>query len=163
MPGSMGRICLIAPTWWGPLPTITGKPKEAYEWIVRAVDEPLVGPLLYQLNVNRFTMRMMGRGHVYTDPDWLAGTRLAEKLVVTRNEGARFASVRFVTGALDMLQNRAELLSLAGRVTDPILMIYAAGTPPKSKAEMEAFAGLKNVRAAILSSGKLSVHEEFPR
>src|SRR5262245_30950887 len=67
-PGSMGRLCLIAPTWRGPLPTMTGKPKGAFEWLVRAVDHPLLGPVLYKINVNRFMIRMMGRGHVYTDP-----------------------------------------------------------------------------------------------
>jgi hypothetical protein len=41
-------------------------------------------------------------------------------------------------------------------------MLYGAETPPKSKAEMEALAALPNIRVAILSSGKLSVHEEFP-
>ena len=44
VPGSMGRLCLIAPTWRGPLPTMTGKPKRAFEWIVHAVDRPLLGP-----------------------------------------------------------------------------------------------------------------------
>jgi pimeloyl-ACP methyl ester carboxylesterase len=161
-PGSMGRLCLIAPTWRGPLPTMTGKPKGAFEWIVRAIDLPLIGPMLYKLNVNRFMVRLMGRGHVYTDPNWLAGARLAEKLSVTKSTGARHASVRFVTGALDRIQNRAELLSLAARVPDPILVLYGAGTPPKSKAEMKALAGLKNVCAVELPSGKLAVHEEFP-
>src|SRR5262245_19906048 len=68
MPGSMGRLCLVAPTWRGPLPTMTGKPQGAFEWLVRAVDHPLLGPVLYKINVNRFMIRMMGRGHVYTDP-----------------------------------------------------------------------------------------------
>jgi hypothetical protein len=63
---------------------------------------------------------------------------------------------------LDRIQNRAELLSLAARVPDPILVLYGAGTPPKSKAEMKALAGLKNVCAVELPSGKLAVHEEFP-
>src|SRR5262245_22178323 len=45
-PGSMGRLCLIAPTWRGPLPTMTGKPKDAFAWIVRAIDLPLLGPML---------------------------------------------------------------------------------------------------------------------
>ena len=162
VPGSVGRLCLIAPTWRGPLPTMTGKPKGAFEWIVHAIDNPLLGPMLYRLNVNRFMVRMMGRGHVYTDPNWLAGPRLAEKLTVTKSSGARFASVRFVTGALDKFENRNELLSLAARVRDPILVLYGAETPPKSKAEMEALAGLKRVRVAALSSGKLAVHEEFP-
>jgi len=117
--------------------------------------------MLYKLNVNRFMLRMMGRGHVYADPDWLAGARLTEKLRVTNSKGARYASVRFVTGALDN-RNRAELLSMATRVPDPILVLYGAGTPPKSKAEMEALTELKNVYAVELPSGKLAVHEEFP-
>jgi pimeloyl-ACP methyl ester carboxylesterase len=162
VPGSMGRLCLIAPTWRGPLPTMTGKPKRAFEWIVHAVDRPLLGPMLYRLNVNRFMVRMMARGHVYADPNWLTGPRLAEKITVTRSSGARYASVRFVTGALDKIQDRAELLSLVAHVADPILVLYGAGTPPKSKAEMEALAGLKNVSAVALPSGKLAVHEEFP-
>ena len=38
----------------------------------------------------------------------------------------------------------------------------AAGTPPKSLAEMEALAAPPNVRAVRLSAGKLAVHEKFP-
>jgi pimeloyl-ACP methyl ester carboxylesterase len=48
------------------------------------------------------------------------------------------------------------------QVTDPILIVYGAGTPPKSRAEMEALAALPNVEAAVLPAGKLAVHEEFP-
>ena len=43
-----------------------------------------------------------------------------------------------------------------------MLVIYGANTPRRSKAEMEAFAALKNVEVVRLSIGKLSVHEEFP-
>jgi pimeloyl-ACP methyl ester carboxylesterase len=162
VPGSMGRLCLVAPTWRGPLPTMMGKRNAGFLRIIRAVDHPLLGPLLYRLNVNRFIVRMMGRGHVYADPNWLSGSRLAEKLAVTRTAGARHASVRFVVGELDPVRSRAELLALAERIANLILVLYGAGTPPKSKAEMEAFAALPNIRTAILSSGKLSVHEEFP-
>ena len=76
--------------------------------------------------------------------------------------GGTAASARFVTGGLDPVQSREEFLALAKRVTDPILAVYGAGTPPKSQAEMEALAALPNVRAAILPTGKLAVHEEFP-
>jgi pimeloyl-ACP methyl ester carboxylesterase len=58
--------------------------------------------------------------------------------------------------------SRAELLALVERIASPILVLYGAETPPKSKAEMEALAVLPNIRVAILPSGKLSVHEEFP-
>jgi pimeloyl-ACP methyl ester carboxylesterase len=139
-----------------------GKRNAALLRIVRAVDHPLLGPLLYRLNVNRFMVRMMGRGHVYADRNWLSGPRLAEKLAVPRTAGARHASVRFVAGELDPVRNRAELLALATRIAIPILVLYGAGTPPKSRTEMEALATLPNTRVAILPSGKLSVHEEFP-
>src|SRR5262249_26657889 len=117
-PGSAGLLCLIAPTWRGPLPTMTGNRTRAFARIVHAVDHPLLGPVLYKLNVNRFVVQMMGRGHVYVDPDWLGGVRLAEKLAVTGAAGARHASVRFVAGELDPVRSRAEFLSLASRVPD---------------------------------------------
>jgi hypothetical protein len=90
-----------ADVWRGPLPTMMGERNAAFVRIVGAADDPLLGPLLYRLNVNRFVVRMMGRGHVYADPDWLSGSRLAEKLAVTRTAGARHPSVRFVAGELD--------------------------------------------------------------
>jgi pimeloyl-ACP methyl ester carboxylesterase len=162
LPGSMGRLCLVSPTWRGPLPTMTGKGPAAFAAVRRLADHAMLGPLLYRLNVNRPMVRMMARGHVYADPGWLSGERLAEKLAVTRAPGARHASARFVTGGLDPTQSREEFLALARRVTDPILVVYGASTPPKSQAEMEALATLPNVRAAILPAGKLAAHEEFP-
>jgi hypothetical protein len=72
------------------------------------------------------------------------------------------ASVRFVTGELDPVRSRAEFLALAERITGSILVLYGAGTPPKSKAEMETLASRPNVRGIILPFGKFSVHEEFP-
>jgi pimeloyl-ACP methyl ester carboxylesterase len=101
LPGSMGRLCLIAPTWRGPLPTMTGRRLSVLAMISRIVDLPVLGPLVYRLNVNPPVVRMMARGHVYADPGWLSGQRLAEKLAVTRAPGARHASARFVTGELD--------------------------------------------------------------
>ena len=40
--------------------------------------------------------------------------------------------------------------------------MYGAETPPKSRAEMEALAGLPNVVATVVPHAKLAVHEEFP-
>jgi pimeloyl-ACP methyl ester carboxylesterase len=139
-----------------------GKRSAAFLRIVRAVDDPLLGPSLYRLNVNRFIVRMMGREHVYVDPNWLSEPRLAEKLAVTRTAGARHASVRFITGELDPVRSRTELLALAERIANPILVLYGVETPPNSKAEMEALAVLPNIRSVLPPSGKLSVHEEFP-
>src|SRR5262249_7473459 len=88
--------------------------------------------------------------------------RLRDKLAVVRAPGARFASVRFVTGRLDPLASREAFLDVARRVTAPILSVYGAETPPKSRAEMEALAAVPGVRTIKLPHGTLSVHEEFP-
>jgi pimeloyl-ACP methyl ester carboxylesterase len=160
--GSIGRLVLIAPTWRGPLPTMMGGHRPFFDRLCRLVDGPVLGPLIYRLNVNRLVVRYMASGHVYTDPAFLDGERLREKLDVVRAPGARFASVRFVTGRLDPLDTRVAFLDLAQRAVVPILLVYGAETPPKSRAEMEALAALPGVRGVRLPHGKLSVHEEFP-
>ena len=53
-------------------------------------------------------------------------------------------------------------LSAARQVNDPIIVVYGAETPPRSRAEMEALAGLPNVVATVVPHAKLAVHEEFP-
>jgi pimeloyl-ACP methyl ester carboxylesterase len=156
------QLVLIAPTWRGPLPTMLGGHRPFFDRLCRLVDHPVLGPLVYRLNVNRPAVRYMGAGHVYADPAFLAGERLRQKLAVVRAPGARFASVRFVTGRLDPLASREAFLDLARRASTPILLIYGAGTPPKSRAEMEALAAVGGVRSVRLAHGKLSVHEEFP-
>jgi pimeloyl-ACP methyl ester carboxylesterase len=161
-PDAATRLVLIAPTWRGPLPTMMGGQRPFFERLCRLVDRPAVGPLIYRLNVDPFMVRRMGAGHVYADPAFLNGERLRQKLNVVRAPGARFASVRFVTGRLDPLASREAFLDLARRAAAPILLVYGAETPPKSRAEMEALAAVPGIRTARLPQGKLAVHEEFP-
>jgi len=47
-------------------------------------------------------------------------------------------------------------------VRAPVLLLYGAETPPRSRAEMEALATVPGIRSIVLPRGKLSVHEEFP-
>jgi pimeloyl-ACP methyl ester carboxylesterase len=161
-PQAAARLVLIAPTWRGPLPTMLDRRPPFLERLCRLVDLPGIGPLVYRLNVNQFMMRQMAAGHVYTEPASLTGERLRQKLDVVRAPGARFASVRFVTGRLDPLDSRDELLVLAGRTRVPTLLLYGAETPPRSREEMEALAAVPGIRSVVLPRGKLSVHEEFP-
>jgi pimeloyl-ACP methyl ester carboxylesterase len=107
-------------------------------------------------------IRMMARGHVYADPAWLDQRRLAEKLAVTNATGARHASFRFVAGELDPMSSRELFLATVRQVTDPILVVYGAATPGRSKAEMEVLRNLPHVQFRELPVGKLAVHEEFP-
>jgi pimeloyl-ACP methyl ester carboxylesterase len=156
------RLILIAPTWRGPLPTMIGGYRPFFDRLCHMVDRPFIGPLIYWLNVNPFVVRHMGAGHVYADPRYLSGDKLQEKLTVLRADGARFASVRFVTGHLDPFASREEFLECARRAMTPIMVIYGSETPPRSRAEMEAIAALPGIRSVRLPCGKLSVHEEFP-
>jgi pimeloyl-ACP methyl ester carboxylesterase len=156
------RLVLIAPTWRGPLPTMANGDRPFFAKIRHAIETPGIGPLLYRLNVNSYVVGKMVAGHVYSDKNWLSGERLVEKRRVIQASGARFASAAFVTGALDRVTNRADFLALAARSTVPILLVYGAETPPRSRSEMEALAALPNVRTEQTTHGKLSVYEEFP-
>ncbi|UWU15497.1 alpha/beta hydrolase [Rhizobium sullae] len=159
---ALQELVIIAPTWRGPLPTMMNGQRTWFARIRAAVDNPLIGPMLYAANVSQFVVRRMAREHVYSDPAWLSNERLQAKMAVTRGRGARHSSVRFVTGALDRFTDRASFLDAASKVASPILMIFGAETPRKSRSEMEVLAELPNVRAERLQFGKLSVHEEFP-
>jgi len=161
-PNSAGMLCLIAPTWRGPLPTMMGGRRRVGQLIARASDLPVLGQLLYRLNVNPAMVRMMARGHVYANPDWLTGERFTQKMAVVTGAGARHAAIRFVTGMLDQMPNHSLFIETAKRVKDPILVIYGAATPRRSKAEMETLASVPHVRSVELPHGKLAVHEEFP-
>jgi pimeloyl-ACP methyl ester carboxylesterase len=160
--GSAGRVVMIAPTWRGPLPTMMGGHRPFFERLCRIVDRRLLGPLIYRLNVNRAVVRHMVAGHVYGDGAFLGSERMAEKLKVVRAPGARFSSIRFVTGRLDPAQSRDEFLGYARRAGVPVLVVYGAETPSRSRAEIEALAGLPGVKSIILPRGKLAIHEEFP-
>jgi pimeloyl-ACP methyl ester carboxylesterase len=161
--GSLGALSLVSPTWRGPLPTMAGKRLKLFQLLAQAVDLPVLGKLLYRLNVNRPVIGMMARGHVYANPVWLTPERFREKLAVTQAPGARYSSFRFVAGELDPFQERSEFLAAAARINTPLQVIYAANAPRKSKAEMVALATLSHVQATEISVGKLSVYEEHPK
>jgi pimeloyl-ACP methyl ester carboxylesterase len=160
-PASLGRLVLLAPTWRGPLPTMMNGRRPFLSRLCKLVDLPVLGFLLYKLNVNRVVVRYMAAGHVYADPAWLSDERQREKLAVTRARGSRFASIRFVTGKLDPVETREQFLALARQAAIPMLMVYGDQTPPRSRAEMEALATIDGVRSVCIPLGKLSVHEEF--
>lgn len=161
-PAPAGRIVLVSPTWRGPFPTMMKGERPWFARVRRLVDLPVVGPVVYKLNVNDFVIRHMAAGHVYADKGWLEGERFAEKRAVTTAKGARFGSARFVTGGLDPFGSREAYLEAARRCAVPLRLVYGAETPPKSKAEMAALGELQNVEAIELPKGKLSVYEEFP-
>lgn len=161
-PGSLGQLRLLSPTWRGPLPTMMKRRAEALGGLAKAVDLPVAGAAFYRMNVNGPVIGMMARAHVYADRDWLNSERMAQKRRVTEARGARYASFRFVAGALDLFADRETFLDAARRAGDGIVVTFGTNVPRKSKAEMLALAELSNVTAIELPRGKLSFYEEFP-
>ena len=161
-PGRFARLVLIAPTWRGPLPTMARRYHSLFARIKQAIELPLLGPLLYRVNVNRLMVRMMIAGHVYSEPRALSKDQFSTKWRVINAPGARFGSAAFVTGGLDLVASRSEFLALARRSDVPTLVIYGAETPPKSRSEMEALCHLPGIQSCVLPKGKLAVHEEYP-
>lgn len=161
-PDAAARLVLLSPTWRGPLPTMMSGDRPIFSKLAAAFDPPIWGQILYKLNVNRFVVGMMARGHVYGDRQWLNEERMAEKLAVTRAPGARHGSARFVTGYLDPFRSRDEQLRAAEAVRIPTLVMFAETAPHKSRLEMEALSALPNVTVERSAKGKLSFYEEFP-
>src|SRR5258708_19378747 len=109
----MRCLARSARTGGGPFPTLVGGRRPWFTRVRAAVDHRGIGPLLYRLNISPFVVAKMAREHVYSDPDWLIGDRLAAKLAVTRALGARHPSVLFVTAGLGLVAHAAALLSLS--------------------------------------------------
>jgi pimeloyl-ACP methyl ester carboxylesterase len=159
-PGTFTHLVLIAPTWRGPLPTMMSGRKPIQGRIRRLIHAPVIGELLYRLNVSRPVVRMMYRRHVFADPAFLSDGLLADRIRLTRKPGARFASACFVTGALDPFDDRGAFLAAARRVPGPMLMLYGSDTP-KSRAEMQALAELPGIESRLLGRGTLGMAEEL--
>lgn len=161
-PRSVGHLCLLSPTWRGPLPTMLKKRPDFLRRLSGLIDLPVLGALFYRLNVNSQLIRIMGRGHVYESPYWLTKRRLAGKLRVTEAPGARHSSFRFVTGVLDPFTDRETFVSALKKVSRPVLVVTGRETPEKSRQEIDALCAQPGVVRETLSGGKLSFYEEYP-
>src|SRR6516164_11340313 len=64
-PGIFKRLVLIAPTWRGPLPSMMDGRRPLFDRICRLVDLPIIGPVLYRLNVNRLVVRHAAKQNRY--------------------------------------------------------------------------------------------------
>ena len=161
-PGRFSHLVLIAPTWRGPLPTMLGDDRRLLcQRIREAIEAPVVGELLYRVNVSRPVIARMMREHVYADARHVTRQTVAEKLAVTRRRGARFGTAAFVTGGLDPVTSRAAFLALFDDSLPPVLLLRPAGAPRRSAAEMDALANSGRLVAAKIP-GALAAHEEYP-
>ena len=158
-PGLWRRMVLLAPTWRGPLPTAMGPHPRAYAVARSLVRTPVLGQALYRLNTHPRVIGAMYGRHVYADAALVTPEFVAAKRGFARQPGARFASVAFVTGALDLLPDRDSFQALLAPPPAPTLVLCGTATPPKSKAEMAAIAPGPDV-AVEWVPGSLGLYEE---
>ena len=155
------QIVVVAPTFRGPLPTMTGRTGKSFNWVRQLVRLPVVGPLLYRLNTSRPILKLMLRRHVWVNRNLLSPQRLREQQTISRQPGARFASVAFVTGGLDAAADSQWWLAQTQRLHCPLHVVIANEAPPRSKQEMLTLADKADHVTDI--NGRLGLHEEFGR
>ena len=155
------QIVVVAPTFRGPLPTMTGRGGQSFNWVRRLVELPLIGPLLYRLNTSRAILKLMLRRHVWVNRNLLTPQRLREQQQISRQPGARFASVAFVSGGLDAASDSRWWLAQIQNLHCPLHVVLANEAPPRSKQEMLTLADEANRVSYI--DGRLGLHEEFGR
>ncbi len=153
------RFVAVAPTWRGPLPTMTGWSPGRFGWLRRLVALPLIGPALYRLNTSRAMLRLMLRRHVWLDPGLLTPDRLRQQQRLARRRGSRFASAAFVSGGLDAARERGWWLEQARCLHCPFQVVLATAAPPRSTREMELLAQVAD--AVTHLPGRLGLHQEF--
>jgi pimeloyl-ACP methyl ester carboxylesterase len=158
--GLWQELVLVAPTWRGPLPTMTGWPSQRFGWLRRLVAAPWIGPALYRLNTSRAVLGLMLRRHVWVDPALLTPARIREQQLLARRPGARFASVAFVSGGLDPSTEQGWWLQQARLLQCPLQVVLASESPPRSKKEMEALAWEAADQLSVIP-GRLGLHQEF--
>ena len=158
--GLWQELVLVAPTWRGPLPTMTGLPQQQFNWLRSLVAAPCIGPALYRLNTSRMVLRLMLRRHVWVAPALLTPARIREQQLLARRPGARFASVAFVSGGLDSVGDRTWWLQQARLLQCPLQVVLAAEAPPRSKKEMEVLAWEAADQLSVIP-GRLGLHQEF--
>ena len=84
-----------------------------------------------------------------------------QKRQLTQQPGARFGAAAFVTGGLDPYFDRTTAITDLQSLTIPVFVAIGENSPPKSKAEMLAFAEVTNITSCTLP-GTLGLHEEYP-
>jgi pimeloyl-ACP methyl ester carboxylesterase len=161
VPKSVAKLILVAPTWRGPLPTMARGQKPWLKVVRELIRTPILGQFLYQLTTTPSFLAFMYRRHVYANPDTLTPEVLQQKRQLTQQPGARFGAAAFVTGGLDPYLDRATAITQLQSLTIPVFVAIGASSPPKSKAEMLAFAEIAHVTSCTLP-GTLGLHEEYP-
>ena len=153
------QLVLVAPTWRGPLPTMTGWKPSQFKWLRQLVSLPVIGSILYRFNTSRAVLKLMLRRHVWVKPCMFTSEAVQQQQQLSRKKGARFASVSFVSGGFDPANHRDLWLSMAEQLSCPLRLVLAGEAPPRSKKEMQELA--KTADQVLIIKGRLGLHQEF--
>ena len=153
------QLVLVAPTWRGPLPTMTGWKPSQFKWLRQLVSLPGIGSILYRFNTSRAVLKLMLRRHVWVKPCMFTPQAVKQQQQLSRKKGARFASVSFVSGGFDPANHRDWWLSMAEQLSCPLCIVLAEEAPPRSKLEMQELA--KTADQVLTIKGRLGLHQEF--
>ncbi|CAK9138098.1 unnamed protein product [Ilex paraguariensis] len=161
-------IAAVAPTWAGPLPIVFGRDSNMetrYGLLRGTLRAPAVGWMMYNVLVsNEKAIQSQYKSHVYADPENVTPDIIDSRYALTKRKGARYVPAAFLTGLLDPVKSREEFLELfaglEGRI--PALVMSTAGSPKRSKAEMEALKEAKGVSKFVEVPGALLPQEEYP-
>ncbi|MDX2239173.1 MAG: alpha/beta hydrolase [Leptolyngbyaceae cyanobacterium bins.302] len=160
-PEAFTYVALAAPTWRGPLPTMMGDQRWFFKLVRQVIDVPILGQILYWLNTLPWFLRWMYGRHVFGDRKHITRQLISQKWRTTQQKGARFASVAFVTGALDPVKSRKEFMDYFQPLPIPTAIVIGEQTPPKSREEMEFVVHFTGVQVYRMP-GSLGLHEEYP-
>ena len=153
------KFVAVAPTWRGPLPTMSGWPPRRFGWLRKLVMLPLIGPLLYRLNTSLPMLRLMLRRHVWVNSAWLTPERLHQQQRLARRPRARFASAAFVSGGLDCTTDPHWWRRQTPMLQCPFHVVVASEAPPRSRRSMEQLA--QDAHQVTVIPGRLGLHQEF--
>jgi pimeloyl-ACP methyl ester carboxylesterase len=160
LPQKVDRLCTIAPTWRGPLPTMMRKTPSSFNWLNKLIETPIIGDILYNLNTSKPILKYMYDGHVYSDSANITAEFINKKQKIIRQKGGKLASAAFVTGKLDPNPDRESFLGTISRANLPILNLIPTQAPPKSTAEMLAIPASEWI-TNLSVPGSLATHEEY--
>ncbi|MEM1369496.1 MAG: alpha/beta hydrolase [Cyanobacteria bacterium P01_H01_bin.15] len=157
-PALLTKLVLAAPTWKGPM-TAMGAPPWLKDWIRNLISTEGLGDWVFEVNTSTDALRSQYLGHVYTQDELLTSEFLSQRQYFTQQSHARFATAAFVSGKLDPVESRGELVNLVTAQSAPILVVMGEQVPKISKTEMQAVAELPGVESIILP-GALGLYEE---
>lgn len=125
-----------------------------------------MGWMMYNVLVsNEKAIQSQYKSHVYADPVNVTPSIVESRYELTKRKGARYVPAAFLTGLLDPVNSREEFVDLfvglEGEI--PVLVMSTSGSPKRSKAEMEALRGAKDVSKFVEVPGALLPQEEYPK